>query len=272
MISLENNNPEFEKKTLSFEMEGFGIVELNSKRESNIFFYKGIPYSLLHQILNLYQDKIIEKKQGYINDVIGKFNIYIHFFNKKNEEIITIVYVNYKDNPIDYKRLYHLSKSLYARICSNTSIQDTIKICEKLIKIPVVDGLLAIFIVDEAGFLYFSKINENEKKIEENKVQIAGFISAILCFSQDYIGGKEAGFQLKSINVGRAHFLIKVEREVIFVYFADKQKITDRMKRYMLLIPKVFLDKYYEKDIKDFNGVLTPFYKFKEVVNQYFII
>ena len=131
---------------------------------------------------------------------------------------------------------------------------------------------VSLTVVDEAGFLYFSKINENEKKIEENKVQIAGFISAILCFSQDYIGGKEAGFQLESINVGRAHFLIKIEKEVVFAYLVDKQKITDRMKRYIQLISKVFLDKYYETHIKDFSGMVTPFYKFKEVIDQHFII
>ena len=272
MISLENDIQNLERSSLIFQMEGFSVSEINLDGKFKIIFHKGIAIELIQKFIDLYKDIIIEKKQGYIKDLIANFTIYIHFFNQKKGNILVIIYLDDKENHMDYTKLYHFSKSLFQRICSNTSFPEIEKICNSIIKIPKAEGLLALFIVDEAGFLYFSKANKSEKCISENKLQIAGFLSAILCFSQDYIGGNDSGFKLEAINVGKANFYMNNNSDVIFAYLVEKGKMTEKIKRYIQLISEEFVDRYFETHVKDFNGDLSPFHEFEKVIDQYFTI
>jgi len=272
LISLEDNFQNVDKSSLIFQMESFSVSEINPEGKHEIIFHKGIAIECIQKLIELYKERIIEKKQGYIKDLIDNFIIYIHFFDKKQGDILVIIYIDDKENLMDYKKLYHFSKSLFQRICSNIPRLDIEKICNSLIKIPKVEGMLALFIVDEAGFLYFSKVSKDENCISQNKVQIAGFISAILCFSQDYIGGKDSGFKLEAINVGKANFYMHIKNDVIFAYLVEKEKKTEKMHKYIELISEEFVDQYYETHVKDFNGDLTPFHEFEIIIEQYFII
>lgn len=253
-------------------MESFSVSEINSEGNHEIIFHKGITGEDVHKLLDLYKERIVEKKQGYIRDLIDNSIIYIHFFDKKQGDILVIIYIDDKENLMDYTKLYHFSKSLFQRICLNISSLEIQKICGKIIKIHKVEGLLAIFIVDEAGFLYFSKVCPDEKYILKNKVQIAGFISAILCFSQDYIGGKDSGYKLEAINVGKANFYMTIKNDVIFAYLVKKEKKTEKMEKFIQIISYEFIDKFYKTHVKDFNGDLTPFHEFETVIERYFVI
>ncbi|MFX1322022.1 MAG: hypothetical protein ACFFAQ_10290 [Promethearchaeota archaeon] len=272
MISLEDNFQNLDKSSLIFQMESFSLSEINPEGKHEVLFHKGMTIECIQKFIDLYKERIIEKKQGYIKDLIDNFTIYIHFFDKKQGDILVIIYIDNKENRMDYTKLYHFSKSLFQRICSNISSLEIEKICHTIIKIPKVEGMLAMFIVDEAGFLYYSKVSKKENCISQNKVQIAGFISAILCFSQDYIGGKESGFKLEAINVGKANFYMNFKNDVIFAYLVEKKKKTEKMQKYIELISEEFVDKYYEIHVKDFNGDLTPFHEFENIIEQYFII
>lgn len=269
---MEDNFQNLDKSSLIFQMEGFSVSEINSEGKHEIIFQKGMTIVSIQTLIDLYKGKIIEKKQGYIKDLINNHTIYIHFFDKKQGDILIIIYKDDKENRMDYKRLYHFSKSLFQRICSNISRLEIENICNTFIKIPKVEGLLAIFIVDEVGFLYFSKVNKEENCISQNKVQIAGFISAILCFSQDYIGGEDSGFKLEAINVGKANFYMHINNDVIFAYLVEKEKRNEKIQKYIEVISEEFIDKYYETHVKDFNGDLTPFHEFENIIGQYFII
>ena len=105
-----------------------------------------------------------------------------------------------------------------------------------------------------------------------NNFQIAGFISAILIYSQDFIAGEEYGLKLEDIDLGDQHFYVKTKKGVIFAYLVDKTVCSENIKRYMQLIMEEFLEKYYSSHIVAFKGDLAPFHSFEEVIDQYFEI
>ena len=87
MISLEDNFQNLDKSSLIFQMESFSVSEINPEGKHEIIFHKGMTIECIQKLVDLYKEKIIEKKQGYIKDLIDNLTIYIHFFDKKQGDI-----------------------------------------------------------------------------------------------------------------------------------------------------------------------------------------
>ncbi|KKM72852.1 hypothetical protein LCGC14_1416360 [marine sediment metagenome] len=209
MIILNENFQNLEHNSQTFQLRGFCISEVNSSGNLEIIFQKGIGITLTQKIIDLYKDKITQKRQGYIKDIIGDLTIYLHFFEKKPENKLVIMYIDKIDNLMNYTKLYHISKQIYNKLCSSISFIDIVNICNKIIKIPKAKGTIGVFIIDKAGFLYFSKINKNRPNMANHNFQIAGFLSAILIYSQDFIGGQEYGLKLEDIDLGGYHLFLR---------------------------------------------------------------
>ncbi|MFX1377268.1 MAG: hypothetical protein ACFFA0_15815 [Promethearchaeota archaeon] len=137
---------------------------------------------------------------------------------------------------------------------------------------PKASGLIGFLVLDKTGLLYFSKVTKKRKTIAKNIFQIAGFISAMLIYSQDLIGSEESGIKLEDINLGSHHFYVYTEGNVIFAYFVEKERSSENFKDHIQIVIKKFIDKYYNSHIKNFNGDLSPFHKFEEVISHYFEI
>lgn len=137
---------------------------------------------------------------------------------------------------------------------------------------PKANGLIGFLVLDKTGLLYFSKVAKNQLIIGKNIFQIAGFISAILIYSQDLIGSEDSGIKLKDINLGNHHFYVCTRGKVIFAYFIERHRITENFKSYVQIVIEKFIGTYYDSHIKNFKGDLSPFHKFDKVINQYFDI
>ena len=272
MITVNENYHNLERGLKSFHLRGFCISELNGNENLEIIFQKGIGITLTQKIVDLYKETIVKKRQGYIKDNIGSLTIYLQFFNKDPASKLIIMYIDKIDRVMEYTKLYQLSKKIYNKISSSRFNSELKNICKNVIKIPKAKGIVGVFIIDKAGFLYFSKINKNRPNMANHNFQIAGFISAILIYSQDFIGGKEYGLKLEDINLGNQKFYIKTKNGVIFAYLVEKLNSSENMKRYMQICVEEFLEKYYLSYVRDFKGDLTPFHDFENVIDQYFEI
>lgn len=272
MITINENYQNLEENFQVFQLRGFTISEVNIEGVFTIIFQKGIGISLTSKIIDLYKNEILSKRQGYINDIIGNLTVYINFFenNQKNKSIF--MYIDKSENLMDYTSLYYLSKRMYNQLNSDKLEIDLIKVCNNIITIPKAKGLIGIFIIDKAGFLYFSKVNKDRPTMANNNFQIAGFISAILIYAQDFIAGEDYGLKLEDVNLGGCHLFLKTKNDVIFAYIIDKNKRSENIKRYMQLIVEEFLDKYYSCHVIGFKGDLSPFHEFEKVIDQYFEI
>ncbi|MFX1569763.1 MAG: hypothetical protein ACFFCV_15505 [Promethearchaeota archaeon] len=256
-----------------FQLRGFSVSEINTEGYIEIIFQKGIGISLTTKIIDLYRESFVNRRQGYINDTIGNLTVYIHFFEKENNSKLIIMYIDKIENLMNFTELYHLSKRIYDGINPNISKTEVRKICDKLVDIPIAKGIVGLFIIDKAGFLYFSKVNKDREYMANNNFQIAGFISAILIYSQDFIAGGEYGLKLTDINLGNGcQMFIKTKQNVIFAYIVEKPNCSENIKRYMQLLVEEFLFRYYSSYVVGFNGDLAPFHSFEEVIDRYFEI
>jgi hypothetical protein len=138
--------------------------------------------------------------------------------------------------------------------------------------IPRAKGLIGFLVLDKTGLLYFSKVTKTKTILAKNIFQIAGFISAILIYSQDLIVNKNAGIKLKDIDLGNYHMFFKTKDNVIFSYILEKHKCSNNIEKYMELVVDRFLNTYYYSHVVEFKGDLSPFHKFEDVINQYFEI
>ncbi|MEE9379144.1 MAG: hypothetical protein V3V33_14040 [Candidatus Lokiarchaeia archaeon] len=272
MITVNDNYQNLVENSQTFKLRGFSISEVDIEGNLEIIFQKGIGIKLTKKIIDLYKNLIFEKRQGYIKDTIEHLTVYMHFFEKEVDNKLVITYIDKIENLMNYTELYHLSKRLYKCISSNTSKTDIRQICTRLINIPKAKGIVGFFIIDKAGFLYFSKINKNRPNMANNNFQIAGFISAILIYSQDIIAREEYGLKLEDIDLGGYHIFLKTKNNVIFTYIVDNDNHSDNLKRYMQLVMEEFIDKYYYSHVVDFKGDLAPFHSFERVIDQYFKI
>jgi hypothetical protein len=272
MITINNNYQNLEETSQNFQLRGFTISELNIGGHLEIIFQKGIGITLTMKIIDLYKNEILSKRQGYIKDNIGTLTVYINFFERKQNSKLILMYIDKTENLMNYTNLYHLSKRIYNSINAHPVETDLRKICNNLITIPKAKGLIGVFIIDRAGFLYFSKVNKNRPNMANNNFQIAGFISAILIYAQDFIAGEEYGLKLEDVNLGGCHLFLKNKKNVIFAYIIDKDKRTENIKRYMQLIVEEFLDTYYNSHVIGFKGDLSPFHEFENIIDQYFEI
>lgn len=272
MIILNENYQDLEVFNKIFHLRGFSISEISIREQFDIIFQKGIGITLTKRILDLYKDVIFEKGQGYIRDTIGHLIIYMHFFKRSNGSTLVIIYIDNIENLMDYTELYSLSKKLYIRINQKLSKIEIRNLCTNIVNIPRAKGLVGIFVLDKAGFLFFSKVKKDKPNLANNNFQIAGFISAILIYVQDFIAGEEYGLRLQDINLGEFHLFLKTKNDVIFAYIIDKDKSTENIKRYMQLIVEEFLETYYASHVIGFKGDLSPFHDFEKVIDQYFEI
>ena len=272
MITINDSYQNLEETSQNFHLRGFTISELNIGGNFVILFQKGIGITLTMKIIDLYKDKIHTKRQGYIKDNIGSLTIYINFFEKKQKTKLIFMYIDKTENLMNYTNLYHLSKKIFQCLCSDVLDVELRQICNSSITIPKAKGLIGIFIIDKAGFLYFSKVNKDRPIMANNNFQIAGFISAILIYAQDFIVGEEYGLKLEDVNLGGCHLFLKTKKNVIFAYIIDKDKRSENIKRYMQLVVEEFLDTYYNSYILGFKGDLSPFHEFENVIDQYFEI
>jgi hypothetical protein len=272
MITLNENYQSVDENSLIFQLRGFSVSELDKDGNYKLIFQKGIGITLNKKIFELYRNSVDEKRQGYIKDNIGNLTVYIHFFEKNIKSKLIIMYIDKNENSMDYTKLYHLSKKLYEYITPGLSRKQIRQICNSIINIPKAKGLTGIFIIDKAGLLFFSKVNKNKPNIANNNFQIAGFISAILIYAQDFISGEDYGLKLEDVNLGDFHLFLKTKNDVIFAYIIDKDNRTENIKRYMQLIVEEFLDTYYTSEVISFKGDLSPFHDFENVIDQYFEI
>lgn len=272
MITVNENYQNLVENSPIFQLRGFSISEIEIEGNLEIIFQKGIGITLTKKIIDLYKNLIFEKRQGYIKDVIGHLNIYMHFFEKEENYKLVITYIDKIENPMNYNDLYHLSKKLFKCISSNTSKTDIRQMCTRMINIPKAKGIVGFFIIDKAGFLYFSKINKNRPNMANNNFQIAGFISALMIYSQDIIAGEEYGLKLEDVDLGGYHMFLKTKNNVIFTYIIDNDNHSDNIKRYMQLVMEEFIDKHYYSHVVEFKGDLAPFHSFEQVIDQYFEI
>jgi len=272
MLTIKENYQSFESERKIFLIRGFGISELDLNGKINIIFQKGIGITLIRKIIDLYKSRIMNKRQGYIIDNIGSLTIYIQFFNLNQDDKLIITYIDKTDNAMNYTKLYNLSKKIFNQIKLGLPNLKVEKICNEKVQIPQARGLVGLFIVGKAGYLYFSKVNKSRAYIANNSFQIAGFISAILIYSQDCIGGEEYGLELEDIDLGDHQFYVTTKNDVIFAYLVEKINKSENIKRYMLLVVEEFLEKYYSSNVKSFNGDLSPFNDFEKIIDQYFII
>ncbi len=267
MIVLENNLFQEElNDSDSIELLGIGLVSISGKRVNTIY-KKGIGNGLLKSLVNFYKDQIIEKQEGKIIDLVGTHTIYIHFFDVK-PDIFAIFYVNEKDKLIRYDKLCALSNKILKSFCSNNSVSEINKLCDNII--PKVSGISALFIISEAGHAFFTKINKKKKFLLDNYIQVGGFLSAIMAFSQEVIG-KESGENLQAINFENQQFILIVKDKLIFAYLVEKDLNLIDIRRFMEIIAEEFVESYQDQ-INDFKGDLEPFAYFKNVVDKYFII
>ncbi|MBY8989170.1 MAG: hypothetical protein KGD58_00305 [Candidatus Lokiarchaeota archaeon] len=137
---------------------------------------------------------------------------------------------------------------------------------------PKANGLIGFLVLDKTGLLYFSKVAKNQLRIEKNIFQIAGFISAILIYSQDLIGSEDSGIKLEDVNLGNHHLYVCSRGKVIFAYFVEKHRISDNFKSCVQIVIEKFIDTYYNSHIKNFKGEVSPFHCFDRIINQYFEI
>ncbi len=272
MITVNDNYLDLENNSPIFQLRGFNISEMDIEGNLKIIFQKGIGITLTKKIIDLYEDNIVIKRQGYIKDNIGNLTVYINFFGIHQNDKLILMYIDKTEKLMDYTNLYYLSKRIYNSLNSNSLEKELKKICNDIITIPKAKGLIGIFIIDKAGFLYFSKVNENRPNMANNNFQIAGFISAILIYAQDFIAGEEYGLKLEDVNLGECHLFLKTKKDVIFAYIIDKDKRSENIKRYMQLVVEEFLDTYYISHVIGFKGDLSPFHEFENVIDQYFEI
>ena len=266
MIEIENNSQESFEVPEPIQVLGISLVSMTKNRYS-VVFNKGISCSLLKDLIHLYRLEINSKEEGKIIDLLGVYTVNIHFYSAENEKI-AVFYINEKDKLANYADLCSLSRLLVKTYCSNVSHSKISQICNKAI--PSAKGLSALFVISTTGHTLFTRIRNDKTKLLENSIQIGGFLSAILMFSNEIIG-KNSGENLQAINFENQQFLITVEEDIIFAYLVEQSRPSEVIQRYMELLKEEFFELYYDC-LKDFNGDLNQFHKFEPIVEKYFSI
>ncbi|MEE9376897.1 MAG: hypothetical protein V3V33_02555 [Candidatus Lokiarchaeia archaeon] len=249
---------------------GVGVIKLNSNGEINIIFQKGIGIQLIQKIIKSNKNEIIKKKNGIKIDLVCNYTVYIHYFDNQTDDIVVILYLDKKEKILKFSDLYLISEKLNNFICSNISLLALRNICNKNIRIPKSNGVIALFILNSSGHLFYSKFNKEKTKLKNFEIQISGFISALTIFSKELIS-QEPGVNLKKINFGKQNFYLVTEQNVIFAYLIEVEKKVDINKRYLSLVPEEFLSKYRD-NIINFKGDVSVFNNFDQEIEQYFII
>lgn len=265
MIVLEHPFQDLETSTKNLDLLGLGLVSI-SQNKYNVILVKGINSSLLDKLVRNYREKIINKGEGKLIELIGCYTVYIHFF-KIDIGIFSIFYINEKDKLIKYDDLCSLSSQIVNEYYSNCSNSNLNTICTKVVA-KLVD-VSALFIVSSAGHSLFSKINEENEFLKNNIIQIGGFISALSTFSSELIG-RESGDHLKALRFQDRSFIINIKKEVIFACFTENND-AKQIEKCIDLIAEEFFDRYEDR-VRNFDGDITTFKEFECVIDKYLTI
>ncbi len=272
MIIMENSHRTNTNNNSSFlQIFGFGLVEFtktNLGEKTDIIFQKGMGIPFIQNLLELYKKEIIEKKKGNSIVPLDEYTVIIHFFENKQGNILLIIFMDEKEKPTSYGKLYLISKKINERWQSNLPSLEIKRFCNEIIQVPRTDGILALLIIGATGSPYITKINKDKTFISNSEVQISGFISALFSFSKEIIN-QDSGATLKEINFGNQHFYMIVKNDVIFAYLVKKMK--PLIKRYMYLIVEEFLSEYSDQ-VSQFDGDVTRFNNFENLIDEYFVI
>ncbi len=240
----------------------------NLKGKFKIVFKKGIDAALVQNIYELYKNDIREKINGNSIFPIENYTVFINYFRDKLHNVFLIIYLDEKESKLTYSQFYLHSRIILKSILNATNDNETTKLCNDSIEIPKAEGVTGLFIVDKGGCPLLTKINKDREDIKKIDVQIGGFISALLLFAPNIIG-EETGGMLKEIDFESKKFHIIEKKKVTFIFMIDKT--TSLNKRYMQILTEEFLIKFQEK-LENFDGDISQFNNFEEVVNNYFII
>ena len=269
MIVLDNDS------TPPMHLLGIGLIkisDLNAGGTTQILYQKGIGIQLIHTILKLNKIKILTKKQGIAIDLISDYTVYMHYFNTKLNEIIVIIYLDKKDSILKFSSYYEISKKLNKIIYTSEEFAAIQEICDCDFIIPQSDSLLALFIISTSGHLLFSKVNDKNTRLVDFEIQISGFISALLIFTKEMIG-QGPGVELKHINFGNQQIYLIVKNDVISAYLVEEERISKLDRKYMQIVSDEFLDMYKDNiNPKTFNGDLTKYQRFGNVIDKYFVM
>ena len=262
MIVLDYPSKDSLVDSWSLQLHGLGLVSLNL-RGKTVIFLKGMSDAMLNSLIRAYKKKIMEKREGKIIDLIGSYTLYIHFFDIKSE-IVAIFYLNKKDILTRYDDLCSFSSKILNMYSSNHSQLNLNSLCKEIVNLP---RLSALFIITEDGHCLFSKtINEY---LEQNAIQISGFISAILLFSKEVIG-KKNGENLKTINFERTQFHVKMKNEIIFAYLIENREDSIDIDYFTEIIAEDFLNTF-STQLQNFNGRVSAFREFETHIEKYLI-
>ena len=125
-----------------------------------------------------------------------------------------------------------------------------------------------MFVISQAGQPYFVMVGNKNTNMEKSQVNISGFISALFSFSAEIIGDN-SGAKLKVIDFGKQRFYIITKKQAIFAFLV--KDMNDLLKRYMYLISDEFIHRYKE-DLRSFDGDVSKYEGFKQVIRKYFKI
>lgn len=268
MISMDDYQNTNEGK-VSSELLGFGLIKILEPYDTNNFetiFNKGIEFSLIHNLIESIKDEMAIKKQGNCIIPIDDNLISLQYFEEKNKIFISIFKDN-KDKRVNYAKTYLIFKKLKKLIQSEASNAMIEEFCQHNIIIPQITNVKALLILSSTGSPFYSRIENLQANVDQSEVHISAFISAIFSFAKKVIG-KNAESNLKEIIFDDQRFYIISKSDVIFAFLVEN--LTLLLKNYMYFIVDEFLNKFNEH-LKNFNGDISPFQKFDEIINKYFI-
>ncbi len=248
-------------------MFGMGMVKMSLRGDFKVLFQKGIGISLIQNVMELYKEEILEKKQGNSIIPLDDFTIYLNYYESKEDDILVVLLMDDKEKSTSYSKLYLFFKKINNYVHSNMSISEIKQLCVETIEIPKTDEIIAVLIIGLGGSPFFTMANTKKTTILSKDVCIGGFISALYSFSQEVMG-EESGAKLKEINFGNMTIYMICNENAIFAYLVEK--FNPIVQRYMYLIAEEFIE-IYKDHLVDFNGDVTPFASFEENVNQYLV-
>ena len=270
MIVMEEGYKKSKSTINQLQILGFGIVKVSYQETKNsiqVLYSKGVDLPLIQNVIELCKNDLNMKEQGNSIIPIDEYTLFLHYFQNKGSKIV-LIYMDSKDNNMSYSQLYLLTKQIQNHFRLNASIIEIKSLCDSAIGIPKTEGVIGIFFITASGSLLVSKISKERSTISRSDVHIGGFISALYSFSKEIIRQDE-GAKLKEINFGNQRFYLITKSNVIVSFLV--KNLDPLLKRYMYSIVDEFVDEFQEQ-LKDFNGDITPFSKFEEKIDQFFII
>ena len=262
MIVLDHSSKDSMVDSWSLQLHGLGLVSMNP-RITTIIFLKGISDAMLNSLIRAYKTKILETREGKVIDLVGSYTLYIHFFDIESE-IFAIFYLNKKDVLTRYDDLCSFSSKILNLYCSDQAQFNISSLCKEIISFP---RLSALFIISDDGHCLFSKTSS--EYLDQNAIQISGFISAILLFANEVIG-KTSGESLKTINFDRIQFHVKLKNGIIFAYLIEIREDSIDIDYFTELIAEDFLNTF-PTELQNFNGRVSVFRKFDSHLEKYLI-